>query len=95
MREFPKPNVVVSKCITFAPVRYNAQIIASDFVDKLKPYVSFIPVCPEVEIGLGVPREQNLEKMLTSKFLFLSSAQYASPCSKAHLFSLHQAFRKA
>jgi uncharacterized protein YbgA (DUF1722 family)/uncharacterized protein YbbK (DUF523 family) len=57
MKEFPKPNVVVSKCITFAPVRYNAQIIASDFVEKLKPYVNFIPVCPEVEIGLGVPRD--------------------------------------
>jgi len=56
MREFPKPNVVVSKCITFEPVRYNAQIIASEFVEKLKPYVNFIPVCPEVEIGLGVPR---------------------------------------
>lgn len=57
MREFPKPNVVISKCITFAPVRYNGQMIASGFVDKLKPYVNFIPVCPEVEIGLGVPRE--------------------------------------
>jgi uncharacterized protein YbgA (DUF1722 family)/uncharacterized protein YbbK (DUF523 family) len=57
MREFPKPNVVVSKCITFEPVRYNAQAIASEFVEKLKPYVNFIPVCPEVEIGLGVPRD--------------------------------------
>ena len=23
----------------------------------MKPYVSFIPVCPEVEIGLGIPRD--------------------------------------
>jgi uncharacterized protein YbgA (DUF1722 family)/uncharacterized protein YbbK (DUF523 family) len=57
MREFPKPVVVVSKCITFEPVRWNGQIIASDFVEKLKPYVSFVPVCPEVGIGLGVPRD--------------------------------------
>ena len=57
MREFPKPNVVISKCITFSPVRYDAQIIASEFVEKIKPYVNFIPVCPEVEIGLGVPRD--------------------------------------
>ena len=57
MREFPKPIVVISKCITFEPVRWNGQIIASDFVDKLKPYVSFIPVCPEVAIGLGIPRD--------------------------------------
>jgi uncharacterized protein YbgA (DUF1722 family)/uncharacterized protein YbbK (DUF523 family) len=57
MREFPKPNVVISRCITFDPVRYNAQIISSEFVEKLKPFVNFVPVCPEVEIGLGVPRD--------------------------------------
>jgi uncharacterized protein YbgA (DUF1722 family)/uncharacterized protein YbbK (DUF523 family) len=57
MRQFPKPNVVISKCITFEPVRYNAQMISSHFVEQLKPFVNFIPVCPEVEIGLGVPRD--------------------------------------
>ena len=57
MRDFPKPNVVISRCITFAPVRYNGQLIPDLFVEKLKPFVNFIPVCPEVEIGLGVPRE--------------------------------------
>jgi uncharacterized protein YbgA (DUF1722 family)/uncharacterized protein YbbK (DUF523 family) len=56
MRQFPKPNVVISKCITFEPVRYDAQIISNAFVEKLKPFVNFVPVCPEVEIGLGVPR---------------------------------------
>jgi uncharacterized protein YbbK (DUF523 family) len=25
-------------------------------VKKLRPYVDFVPICPEVEIGLGVPR---------------------------------------
>jgi len=57
MREFPKPVVVVSKCITFEPVRWDGQIVASEFVEKLKPYVNFVPVCPEVGIGLGVPRD--------------------------------------
>ena len=57
MREFPKPNVVISACITFEPVRYNAQVISSEFVEKLRPFVNFITVCPEVEIGLGVPRD--------------------------------------
>jgi len=56
MRDFPKPVVVVSKCITFEPVRWNGQIVASEFVEKLKPYIDFVPVCPEMEIGLGVPR---------------------------------------
>ena len=57
LRGFPKPAVVVSKCITFEPVRWNGQMIASKFVEKLKPYVDFVPVCPEVELGLGVPRD--------------------------------------
>ncbi len=54
---FSKPRVVISKCIEFAPVRYNGQIISSDFVKNLIPYIEPIPVCPEVGIGLGVPRE--------------------------------------
>ncbi len=31
-------------------------MIRSELVDKLKKYAEFIPLCPEVEIGLGVPR---------------------------------------
>ena len=57
MRKFVKPTVVVSKCIEFEPVRWNAQIVSSDLVRELKKYVNFLPVCPEVGIGLGVPRE--------------------------------------
>jgi uncharacterized protein YbgA (DUF1722 family)/uncharacterized protein YbbK (DUF523 family) len=54
--EFPKPKVVISKCIEFDSCRYNGQMISSDFVKSLAPHVDFLPVCPEVEIGLGVPR---------------------------------------
>jgi len=57
MRVFSKPNIIVSKCLGFANCRYNGAIISDDFADKLKPYVNFQPVCPEVEIGLGVPRD--------------------------------------
>ena len=32
-------------------------MIPNNFVQKLEPYVRFIPVCPEVEIGLGIPRD--------------------------------------
>jgi len=55
--DFVKPKIVVSKCIEFEHCRYNGNIISSDTVDLLKPHVDFITVCPEVEIGLGVPRE--------------------------------------
>ncbi len=57
MRKFVKPRVIVSKCIGFEACRYNGLIIKSDFVEKLKEYVDFYPVCPEVEIGLGIPRD--------------------------------------
>jgi uncharacterized protein YbgA (DUF1722 family)/uncharacterized protein YbbK (DUF523 family) len=52
-----RPTLVVSKCIEFAACRYNGLMISSDAVKALMPHVNFIPVCPEVEIGLGVPRD--------------------------------------
>jgi len=57
MSDFEKPVVVVSKCIEFAKCRYNGLGIASDVVKALMNHVRFIPVCAEVEIGLGVPRD--------------------------------------
>jgi len=56
LKEFPTPRLVSSKCIEFEPCRYNGLIIKSSIVEKLKEYVEFHPVCPEVEIGLGIPR---------------------------------------
>ena len=55
--QFSKPTVVVSKCLGFDSCRYNGQMILVDFIEKMKPYVHFVPVCPEVAIGLGVPRD--------------------------------------
>lgn len=46
----------MSRCIEVDHCRYNGQIISSDLSPKsLQPYVQFEPICPEVEIGLGVP----------------------------------------
>lgn len=52
-----KPVVVLSKYLEFAPCRYNGAMIPDRFVRQLEPHVLFLPVCPEVEIGLGVPRD--------------------------------------
>lgn len=52
-----RPVVVVSRCLEFAPCRYNGLMISSEMVRRLKDFVDFIPVCPEMEIGLGVPRD--------------------------------------
>lgn len=51
-----KPTVVVSKCLGFDSCRYNGLMVHSDFVKQLGQYVNYLPVCPELEIGLGVPR---------------------------------------
>lgn len=51
-----KPVVVVSECLGFCNCRYDGQTISDKFVKSLEEYVDYIKVCPEVEIGLGVPR---------------------------------------
>lgn len=57
MGEHVRPSIVVSKCIEFDSCRYNGAMVPSQVVRALKEYVDFVPVCPEVEIGLGVPRD--------------------------------------
>jgi len=54
---FPRPVVVCSACLGFQACRYNAVTIYDPFVEKLKAEAELRPVCPEVEIGLGVPRD--------------------------------------
>lgn len=55
--EHPKPILVVSKCLGFDKCRWNGVTIPDPVVETLKPHVQYKPVCPEVEIGLGVPRD--------------------------------------
>ena len=52
-----KPKILVSKCIEHVPCRYDGSLITSEFVKRIKDYVDIVTVCPEVEIGLSVPRE--------------------------------------
>ncbi|MFV2195728.1 YbgA family protein [Nocardiopsis sp. LOL_012] len=52
-----RPLLGVSSCLLGAPVRYNGGHSRSRFLtDELDHYVDWLPVCPEAEIGLGVPR---------------------------------------
>ena len=57
MNVFKKPVVVVSRCLEFAACRYDGARIEAQFIRELEPFVEFIPVCPEVEIGLPIPRD--------------------------------------
>ncbi len=56
-REFPKPILVISECIEFEPCRYDGARIRFDLAKALAPHVEYRPVCPEVQVGLGVPRD--------------------------------------
>jgi uncharacterized protein YbgA (DUF1722 family)/uncharacterized protein YbbK (DUF523 family) len=57
MAENEKPIVLISKCLEHSSCRWNGLMIKSATVRRLKPHVRFIAVCPELEIGLGVPRK--------------------------------------
>lgn len=51
-----KPRIVLSRCLNMEPVRYNGGIVNDEFSKKLLNYVEYITVCPEVDIGMPVPR---------------------------------------
>ena len=64
---FSKPKLVVSDCLGFRACRYDASQINAPLIRALEPYVDYVRVCPEVSIGLPVPRDslrlvENLEK---------------------------------
>lgn len=53
-----KIRIGVSKCLLGEPVRYDGQHKHDHYItDTLGRYFEFVGVCPEVECGLGVPRE--------------------------------------
>ena len=52
-----KPRIVISKCLEFDSCRYDGRTIQNEYIHKLKNFIEFIPVCPEVEIGMGTPRD--------------------------------------
>jgi uncharacterized protein YbgA (DUF1722 family)/uncharacterized protein YbbK (DUF523 family) len=53
-----KPKIAISACLMGAEVRFNGGHKASRLCSRtLTDYFDFVPVCPEVAIGLGIPRE--------------------------------------
>jgi uncharacterized protein YbbK (DUF523 family)/uncharacterized protein YbgA (DUF1722 family) len=51
-------RIGVSSCLLGANVRFDGGHKRNDsLIETLGKFVEFVPVCPEVEIGLGVPRD--------------------------------------
>jgi len=53
-----KPKLGISACLMGVEVRYNGGHKQSDLCTQiLSEYFDFVPACPEVAIGLSIPRE--------------------------------------
>ncbi|GAB1255842.1 DUF523 and DUF1722 domain-containing protein [Aurantivibrio plasticivorans] len=53
-----KPLVAIGSCLVGKPVRFNGQHKRKHrHVEALKEFMDLTPICPEVGIGMGVPRE--------------------------------------
>lgn len=53
-----KPRLAISACLTGMDVRFNAGHKNSELCHELLgEHFDWVPVCPEVAIGLGIPRE--------------------------------------
>lgn len=53
----PKPRIAISACLTGEEVRFNGGHKASRLcTEVLSEYFEFASICPEVAIGLGIPR---------------------------------------
>jgi uncharacterized protein YbbK (DUF523 family) len=53
-----RPRVGTSSCLLGEQVRFNGGHKRYRFLtDSLDRYVDWVPYCPEIQIGLGTPRE--------------------------------------
>ena len=53
-----KPRLGISACLLGRTVRWDGGHKRDVYLtEMLAPWVDWVPVCPEVELGLGVPRE--------------------------------------
>jgi uncharacterized protein YbgA (DUF1722 family)/uncharacterized protein YbbK (DUF523 family) len=55
---WPKLQIGISSCLIGNRVRHNGEHKANEWLlTQLAPFVSWVAICPELEMGLGVPRE--------------------------------------
>ena len=53
-----KLKLCISACLIGFKYRYDGKnAIVPDIIEKFSPIADFIPVCPEVECGLAIPRD--------------------------------------
>jgi uncharacterized protein YbgA (DUF1722 family)/uncharacterized protein YbbK (DUF523 family) len=58
MKKQTKIKIGISSCLLGEEVRFDGGHKRDRFItDRLSAFVKFVPVCPEIAIGLGVPRQ--------------------------------------
>lgn len=58
MSTMERPLVGISQCLLGDHVRYDGgHKRDAALLEAFAPYVEWMPVCPEVEVGMGTPRE--------------------------------------
>ena len=58
MTPMPRPRVGISRCLLGDEVWYDGGHKQDPLLlEMLGPYVEWLPVCPEVEVGMSTPRE--------------------------------------
>ena len=50
-------RIVISRCLGLDACRYDGKVVQASWLKELAARAELVPVCPEVEIGLGVPRK--------------------------------------
>jgi len=59
MNRVSNPIIAVSACLLGQAVRYDGKHKYTSLIaEELAKYCHLIPICPEVEIGLGIPRDK-------------------------------------
>ncbi|OJV63795.1 MAG: hypothetical protein BGO41_00380 [Clostridiales bacterium 38-18] len=81
-----RPNIVISKCIEHGHCRYDGSQINDSNVKQLMAFVNFIPLCPEMAIGLPSPRQslRMVEKDQVEKLVFSLSGEEVTHQMKAY-----------
>jgi uncharacterized protein YbgA (DUF1722 family)/uncharacterized protein YbbK (DUF523 family) len=90
-------RVGVSACLLGDEVRFDGQHKRDPFLaDLLARFVDFVAVCPEVELGLGVPRETiRLERRATGRGADATAIRLVAPRSGRDLTAPMRAWAAA
>lgn len=59
MSDDQRPKISISSCLLGNLVRYDKNHCKDSWiVDELSKHVELVPICPEMQMGLGAPREE-------------------------------------